>query len=67
LEGFKTVKDFAESTKRKTGLDIAAYLDDRGYEKGLKVPDIEFKRLNVTENEELSNWSYTVRASVGLP
>lgn len=67
LEGFDIVINFVESTKTKTGLDIAAYLDDREYEKGLKVPDSEFKRLNITKNDELSNWNYTIRPSVGLP
>jgi hypothetical protein len=27
---------------------LTAYLDDGEYEKGLKVTDIEFKRLNIT-------------------
>jgi hypothetical protein len=67
LEGFETVKKFVENTKTKTGFDIAAYLDDCEYEKGPKVPDIEFKRLNITKNDELSNWNCTIRASVGLP
>jgi len=67
LECFETVINFVKSTKTKTGLNIAAYLDDREYEKGLKVPDSEFKRLNITKNDELSNWNYTIRPSVGLP
>ena len=66
LEDFETVMKFVESTKTKTGLKIAAYLDDREYEKGLKVPDREFKRLNITKNDELSNWNYTIRPLVGL-
>ena len=67
LEDFETVINFLENTKTKTGLNIAAYLDDREYEKGLKVPDSEFKRLNIAKNDELSNWNYTIRPSVGLP
>ncbi|MFH1009498.1 MAG: ISAzo13 family transposase [Candidatus Latescibacterota bacterium] len=67
LEDFETVINFVENTKTKTGLHIAAYLDDREYDKGLKVPEREFKRLNITKNDELSNWNYTIRPSVGLP
>ena len=67
LKSFETVIDFVEGTETKTGLRIAAYLDDREYEKGLKIPDREFKRLNITKNDELSNWNYTIKPSVGFP
>jgi hypothetical protein len=67
LEGFYTVMNSVKSTKTKTGPDITAYLDDREYEKGLEVPAHDFKRLNTTKNDELSNSNYTLRLSVALP
>jgi hypothetical protein len=67
LESFETVINFVKGTETKTGLHIAAYLDDREYEQGLKIPDREFKRLNITKNDELSNWNYTIKPLVELP
>lgn len=67
LESFETLMNFVEGTETKTGLHIAAYLDDREYEKGVKIPDREFKRLNITKNNELGNWNYTIKPSVESP
>jgi hypothetical protein len=67
LESFETLINFVEGTETKTGLHIAAYLDDREYEKGIKIPDREFKRLNITKNNELGNWNYTIKPSVESP
>jgi hypothetical protein len=49
LESFEILLNFVRDTKTKTGLRIEAYLDGREYKKGLKVPDKEFKRLNLTK------------------
>jgi hypothetical protein len=38
----------------------ATYFDPREYEKGIKVPDREFKRLNITKSKNLGNWNYTI-------
>jgi hypothetical protein len=67
LESFDSLVNFAKNTKTQTGLRIEAYLDDREYEKGIKVTDKEFKRLNITKNDELSNWNYTIKKPYHLP
>jgi hypothetical protein len=67
LESFETVINFVEGTETKTGLHIAAYLDEHEYEKGIKVPDSEFKRLKIIRNSELGNWNYTIKPSPGFP
>jgi hypothetical protein len=67
LVSFETVISFVGDTKTKAGLHIAAYLDDREYEKGVKISDSEFKMLNITKNDELSNWNYTIRPSTKAP
>lgn len=61
LESFETLLNFVRNTKTDTGLRMEAYLDEREYEKGIKVPDKEFKSLNITKNDELSNWNYTIK------
>ncbi len=60
LESFEILLNFIRDTKTETGLHIEAYLDQREYEKGIKVSDKEFKQLRITRNEELSNWNYTI-------
>jgi len=61
LESFETLLNFARNTKTETGLRIEAYFDESEYEKGIKVTDKEFKKLNMTNNDELSNWNYTIK------
>jgi len=61
LESFETLLNFVRNTKTDTGLRVEAYLDEREYEKGIKVSDKEFKSLNITKNDELSNWNYTIK------
>ena len=60
LESFETLLNFVRDTRTVTGLRIEAYFDEREYEKGIKVSDKKFKRLNITKNDELSNWNYTI-------
>lgn len=66
LESFEILRNFVEGTTTKTGLCIAAYLDGRNYEKGVKISNKEFNRLNITRNNELGNWNYTIRPTAGL-
>lgn len=60
LVDFGTLLNFARGTKTKTGLHIEAYLDECEYEKGIKVPEKEFKELNITKSEALGNWNYMI-------
>jgi len=60
LESFEIMVNFIKGTKTETGLHIEAYLDQREYEKGIKVSDKEFKQLHISRNEELSNWNYSI-------
>lgn len=62
LESLETLLNFARHTKTNTGLKVEAYFDPREYEKGIKVPDKEFKQLNITKSETLGNWNYTIAA-----
>ncbi len=61
LESFDTVVNFINNTKTDTGLRIEAYIDEREYEKGIKVSGKEFKHLKIVKNDELGNWNYTIK------
>lgn len=60
LESFETFINFVRDTRTETGLRIEAYFDESEYEKGIKVSDKEFKLLNITKNDKLSNWNYKI-------
>jgi len=60
LETFEVLLNFIRNTRTKTGLRIETYFDEKEYEKGLKVGDEEFKQLNITTNNELGNWNYSI-------
>jgi len=61
LESFETLLNFVRNTQTETGLRIEAHFDENEYEKGIKVNDEEFEKLNMIKNDELSNWNYTVK------
>ena len=61
LESFETLLNFVRNTKTETGLYIEAYFDEREYKKGITVNDKEFKKLNMTKNDKLSTWNYTLK------
>ncbi len=60
LESFEILLNFIKGTKTEAGLHIEAYIDQREYEKGIKVSNKEFKQLHINRNEELGNWNYTI-------
>jgi len=63
LETFETAIHLIRNTKTKPGLTIEAYLDEREYEKGIKVSENEFKQLRIKKHSRLGNWNYTITKS----
>ncbi len=61
LETFESVVNFARETRTHTGLRIEAHLDEREYQKGIKVSDKEMAELSVDKDKTLGKWNYTVR------
>jgi hypothetical protein len=49
------------ATTTKAGLKIECALDERTYEKGIKVSDAEFASLNVTGDDFHPEWNYTIK------
>lgn len=60
LESFETVVNFACKTKTTTGLRVEACLDQRHYEKGIKVSDKEMQQLALIRSNSLEKWNYTI-------
>ena len=49
------------ATTTRAGLKIECALDERTYEKGIKVSDAEMATLNITGDDFHPEWNYTIR------
>jgi Rhodopirellula transposase DDE domain len=56
-----TIVSLIGATTTKTGLKIECALDERTYEKGIKVSDAEMATLNITGDDFHPNWNYTIK------
>jgi Rhodopirellula transposase DDE domain len=49
------------ATTTKTGLKVECALDERTYEKGIRVSDAEMKSLDITADPFHPEWNYTIK------
>jgi len=61
LTSLETMIELLSHTKTKEGLAVTAMVDKRVYPTGVKVPDEEMKKLNITRNEFHGDWNYIIR------
>jgi hypothetical protein len=55
------VVELIGATTTKAGLSIDCVLDERTYEKGIKVPDAEMDALDITGDAFHPEWNYTIK------
>jgi transposase len=60
LTDYRTIVNLIAATTTKTGLVVKARLDRRTYERGVKVPKEEMKKLNLERHEFHGEWNYTI-------
>ena len=61
LESFGLIVKLIGSTTTSTGLTVKANLDPNEYKCGIKIPDSEFKKINIVRHEfHGDNWNYTI-------
>ncbi|MFA7493485.1 MAG: ISAzo13 family transposase, partial [Proteiniphilum sp.] len=51
------------ATKSSSGLKIKASIDENIYEKGLKVSDEEFQKINIEKDGFHGEWDYVIKPS----
>ena len=56
-----TIVETIGATTTKTGLKVACALDERIYEKGIKVSDHEMAALAITGDDFHPEWNYTIK------
>ena len=49
------------ATTTKTGLKIECALDERIYQKGIKISNAEMSALNITSDDFHPEWNYTIK------
>jgi len=60
LVNLQTIVNLIASTKTKEGLKVKASIDYNTYEKGLKMTDEEFEKLNIEKNLFHGEWNYKI-------
>ena len=60
LISHEVIVNLLGSTTTQTGLTITAELDTRAYPKGIKVPDEELEKVNLTKASFHGEWNYTI-------
>ena len=55
------VVELIAATTTKTGLEVQCALDDRTYEKGIKVSDAEMEALDIQGDAFHPEWNYTIK------
>ena len=65
LETYEVVVSLIGATTTETGLKVYAELDGTQYEKGRKVPDEEFAKLNIKPSRFHGEWNYVIRPQNG--
>lgn len=61
LDSRMAVIELIGSTTTKTGLKVECALDERHYEKGIRISKAEMKRLNIKGDTFHPEWNYTIK------
>ncbi len=61
LEDIQVVINLIANTTTKKGLKVKARLDENIYEKGIKVTDEEFEKIQIKRNEFHGEWNYVIK------
>lgn len=64
LTSLQLVVDMIASTKTAKGLKVKSKLDDRTYEKGIKVLDEEFEKTNIDKDSFHGEWNYKIKQNI---
>ncbi len=56
-----TIVNLISNTTTKTGLEIKAALDENIYQKGIKVSDEDFQKINLQKDSFHGEWNYIIQ------
>jgi len=61
LTSYEVVVKLIGSTTTASGLKVLSELDINTYEKGIKVLDKDFKKINIVKDDFHGEWNYPIR------
>ncbi len=61
LIDIQTVVNFISGTTTSSGLKVLCRIDDRQYQKGIKVSDERMESVDMTPMEKFGKWNYVIR------
>ncbi len=61
LDSYKTILNYLRTTTTTTGLRVRAHLVRKAYKKGIKITDAQMDQLDLTNDETLPKWNYTLQ------
>lgn len=61
LTTYNVVVNLISNTKTESGLQIRAEMDTRKYEKGIKISNEDFKRINLKKCKFHGEWNYIIK------
>jgi hypothetical protein len=66
LISLATIVNLIAATTTKTGLTVSCEIDHNMYQKGIKISNKEFKKINIVRNEFRGDLNYTIRPNQKL-
>ncbi len=60
LESFALILNYIASTTTRTGLVVTSRLNTKEYSTGIPISDEQMGTLNITPNEHIPKWNYTI-------
>lgn len=63
LTSLQVIVNLIGATKSTSGLKVKASIDETIYEKGVKISDEDFKKLNIEKDEFHGEWNYIIKPS----
>ena len=67
LETVETMLNYLSTTTTRTGLTVKATLVEEVYERGIKISADDMNQLNITRNEAIPQWNYTIQPQLKEP
>lgn len=61
LRSYDIMLNFIRQTSTEQGLKVDSIINEKIYEKGIKITDDQMKEINVKEHSVLPKWNYTIR------
>ena len=60
LESFELILNYIATTSTRTGLRVTSQLNAQQYETGIRITDEQMAALNITANQHIPKWNYTI-------